>query len=212
MAKKIKPKSAWNKGKIIGPKPALSSRQVAAIRVVLAERAPLRDQAMFSLAIDSCLRGADLVRLRVSDVMLSGELRDQVRVQPSKTKERRQTSIVFEPTRDTQKLLQRHIEADDLVSTDFLFSSLRPQVDRLGPISERGYLNLVKKWVGYAGLNPSVYGTHSIRRSRPAYLYRKTGNLRACQIMLGHTTIASTQKYLGVEEEETLALAREFAL
>lgn len=212
MAKKSKPKSAWNRGKIVGPKPALSSRQVAAIRVVLAERAPLRDQAMFSVAIDSCLRGADLVRLRVSDVMLSGELRDQVRVQPSKTKDRRQTSIVFEPTRDTQKLLQRHIEAGDLLSTDFLFSSLRPQAGRLKPISERGYLNLVKKWVGYAGLNPEIYGTHSIRRSRPAYLYRKTGNLRACQIMLGHTSIASTQKYLGVEEEETLALAREFAL
>jgi len=212
MAKKTKSKSAWNKGKIVGPKPALSSQQVAAIRVVLAERAPLRDQAMFSLAIDSCLRGADLVRLRVHDVMLSGELHDQVRVQPSKTKERSQTSIVFEPTRDTQKLLLRHIDANDLVSTDYLFTSLRPQADRLKPISERGYLNLVKKWVGYAGLNPKVYGTHSIRRSRPAFLYRKTGNLRACQIMLGHTTIASTQKYLGVEEEETLALAREFTL
>lgn len=212
MAKKIKPRSAWNKGKIVGPKPALSSRQVAAIRVVLAERAPLRDQAMFSLAIDSCLRGADLVRLRVSDVMLSGELRDQVRVQPSKTKARSQTPIVFEPTRDTQKLVLRHIEAGDLVSTDFLFSGLRAQAGPVKPISERGYLNLVKKWVGYAGLNPAIYGTHSIRRSRPAFLYRKTGNLRACQIMLGHTTIASTQKYLGVEEEETLALAREFAL
>jgi hypothetical protein len=74
MAKKTKPKSAWNKGKIVGPKPALTARQVMTIRGVLAERAPLRDQVLFSLAIDSCLRGSDLVRLKVSDVMLSGEL------------------------------------------------------------------------------------------------------------------------------------------
>jgi site-specific recombinase XerD len=74
------------------------------------------------------------------------------------------------------------------------------------------YLKPVKKWVAFAGLNPAVYGTHSIRRARPALIYRKTGNIRACQIMLGHKTIASTQLYLGVEEEETLDLARQFEM
>ena len=212
MAKKSTQKTTWNKGKIVGAKPALTSRQVTAIRVVLAERAPLRDQLMLSLALDSCLRGADLVRLRVSDVMVSGELRARVRVQPSKTKNRSQTTIVFEPSRDTQKMLWRYIEAEDLVSTDFLFTSLQPQQGQAKPISERAYLNLVKKWVSYAGLNPEVYGTHSIRRSRPAYLYRKTSNLRACQIMLGHKSLASTQLYLGIEEEEALSLARQFEL
>lgn len=212
MARKPKPKSAWNKGKIVGPKPALSSRQVATIRGVLAERAPLRDQVLFSLAIDSCLRGSDLVRLRVGDVMQSGDIRDKVRVQPSKTKTRRQTSIVFEPSRDTKKLLGRHIDGEDLLSTDFLFTSLQRATGPETPISERAYLKLVKKWVSFAGLDPVLYGTHSIRRTRPAYLYRKTGNLRACQIMLGHKSLASTQLYLGVEEEETLALAREFEL
>ncbi|MBD3663780.1 tyrosine-type recombinase/integrase [Sulfitobacter aestuariivivens] len=212
MVKKSKQRSAWNRGKIVGPKPALTSRQVTTIRGVLAERALLRDQVMFSLAIDSCLRGADLVRLRVTDVMVSGELCDKVRVQPTKTKARAQASIVFEPCRDTKKLLWRHIEAEDLMSTDWLFTSSRPGSGPEKQISDRAYLNLVKKWIGYAGLSPEIYGTHSIRRSRPAYLYRKTGNLRACQIMLGHKSLSSTQLYLGVEEEETLSLARQFEL
>jgi hypothetical protein len=55
-------------------------------------------------------------------------------------------------------------------------------------------------------------GTHSIRRARLTLIYRKTGNIRACQIMLGHKTIASTQLYLGVEEEETLDPARHFQM
>ena len=212
MAKKSNRKSVWNKGKKIGPKPALSPDQVNVIRVVLAERAPLRDQAMFSLALDSCLRGVDLVNLRVFDVMQGGDIKGKIRVQPSKTKERSQTSIVFEPSRTTQKLLKRLIDEEDLIHTDVLFARGKGRGLKRTALSTRAYLDLVKKWVGYAGLNPGTYGTHSIRRSRPAYLYRKTGNLRACQIMLGHTTIASTQLYLGVEEEETLALARQFEL
>ena len=155
---------------------------------------------------------SDLVHLKVSDVMISGELRDKVRVQPSKTKARSQASIVFEPSSDTRKLLGRHIEAEDLLSTDWLFISMQRRGGPEKPLSERAYLKLVKKCVSYAGLNPELYGTHSIRRSRPAYLYRKTGNLRACQIMLGHKSLASTQLYLGVEEEETLSLARQFEL
>jgi integrase len=212
MPKKSTPKSTWNKGKIVGRKPALVSTQVSAIKAVMTEQAPLRDRAMFALAIDSCLRGCDLVRLRVSDVMLSGEMRDQVRVQPMKTKRQAGSAIVFEPSRNTQKLLRRHIDAGDLLSTDYLFTSTRPQRGPLKPLSERAYLKLVKKWVAFGGLNPEVYGTHSIRRARPALIYRKTGNIRACQIMLGHKTIASTQLYLGVEEEETLDLARQFEL
>ena len=212
MTKKQKQKSAWNKGKTVGRKPALVSTQVTAIKTVMAERSLLRDRAMFAVAIDSCLRGCDLVRLRVNDVMLSGEMRDQVRVQPMKTKQQTNSAIVFEPSRDTQKLLQRHIDAGDLLSTDYLFTSIRPPRGPLKPLSERAYLKLVKKWVAFAGLNPEIYGTHSIRRARPALIYRKTGNIRACQIMLGHKTIASTQLYLGVEEEETLDLARQFEM
>ena len=101
-----------------------------------------------------------------------------------------------------------------MLATDYLFTRTRtrPQPGPLKPLSERAYLKLVKKWVAFAGLNPEIYGTHSIRRARPALIYRKTGNIRACQIMLGHKTIASTQLYLGVEEEETLDLARQFEM
>ena len=178
----------------------------------MAERSSQRDRALFAIAIDSCLRGCDLVRLRVSDVMLSGEMRDQVRIQPMKTKRQAGSAVVFEPSRDTQKLLQRHIDAEDLLTTDFLFFSSQGKTAVNKSLSERAYLNLVKKWVAFAGLNPVTYGTHSLRRARPALIFRKTGNIRACQIILGHKTIASTQLYLGVEEEETLSLARQFEM
>ena len=94
MGKKPKQKSSWNKGKIVGRKLALTSRQVAAIKVVMAEQSSLRDRAMFAVAIDSCLRGCDLMRLRVSDVMLSGEMREKVRVQPMKTKRQTNLSLI----------------------------------------------------------------------------------------------------------------------
>jgi integrase len=144
----------------------------------MAERSLLRDRAMFAAAIDSCLRGCDLVRMRVSDVMLSGEMR----VQPMKTKQQVNSAIDFEPGRDAHKLLQRHIKTGDLLSTDYLFTSIRPPTGPRKPLSERVYLKLVKKWVAFAGLNPEVYGTHSIRRARPALIYRKTGNIRAATI------------------------------
>jgi integrase len=182
MTKKSKHKSAWNKGKTVGRKPALVSTQVTAIKTVMAERSLLRDRAMFAAAFDSCLRGCDLVRLRVSDVMLSGEMRDQVRVQPMKTKQQVNSAIDFEPSRDTHKLLQRHIEAGDLLSTDYLFTSIQPPTGPRKPLSERVYLKLVKKWVAFACLNLEVYGTHSIRRARPALIYRRIGNIRAATI------------------------------
>ena len=212
MSQKRRRKSVWNKGKVVGPKPALTPEQVQAIRVVLAERMPLRDRVMFALAIDGCLRGSDLVRLRVADVQVAGEPREVVRLQPTKTKERSGTTIAFEPGPDTKKLLRRLVEEAGLLSTDFLFTGTRGRGGGGKPMSERAYQKRVKAWVAGIGLAPERYGTHSLRRSRPAYLYKKTGNLRACQIMLGHRTIATTQRYLGIEEAETLALAREFML
>ena len=211
MPRKPRKKSAWNKGKLVGAKAALTPDQVQAIRIVLAE-GTLRDRVMFALAIDGCLRGSDLVGLRVADVHVAGEVREVIRLQPVKTKNQSGVVIAFEPSPDTKKLLRKFIDEAELVSTDYLFCGTRG-LGRAGkPMSERAYHKRVKAWVASIGLSPENYGTHSLRRSRPAYLYKKTGNLRACQIMLGHQNIATTQRYLGVEEAETLALAREFVL
>lgn len=206
MPKTRKPK-AWNKGKLVGPKPALTPEQVQAIKVVLAESAPLRDQLMFALAIDSCLRGCDLIRLQVSDLCLAGQPRDVARILPTKTAETTGDAIAFEMQKATTALLLAHIEAAGLGVADQLFRRIQKTLPHRA-ISERAYLNLVKKWVAAIGLNPEAYGTHSIRRSRPAYIYQQTRDIRACQKMLGHKLITTTQRYLGVEEAEAMELSR----
>lgn len=74
-------------------------------------------------------------------------------------------------------------------------------------ISTRQYARLVQEWVTAIGLEPSGYGTHSLRRTKAAQIYRKTGNLRAVQLLLGHTKVDSTVRYLGVELEDALSIA-----
>ena len=78
--------------------------------------------------------------------------------------------------------------------------------DRLH-ISTRQYARLVRDWVKATGLEPSGYGTHSLRRTKAAEIYRMTGNLRAVQLLLGHTKVDSTVRYLGVELEDVLCIA-----
>lgn len=208
---KTRKSKPWNKGKMVGKKPALTPEEVQAIRVVLGKQFPIRDQLMFAIAIDSCLRGCDLVRLMVSDVCLAGAPRDVVRVQPTKTAESSGAIIAFELQPDTRRLLEAHVEAERLGAADQLFVRLQRTHARKG-LSERAYANAVKRWVGAIGLNPVLYGTHSIRRSRPAYIYQQTANLRVCQLMLGHTSITVTQEYLGIEEAETLETSRRYRM
>ncbi len=148
-----------------------------------------------------------MVRLDISDVAVDGDPRGLVRVRPSKTRDLSRQTVAFEPTLHTRKLLERHLREFGSTSGP-VFCRLKAGDGPSAPLSERAYLHLVKSWVAAIGLPPAIYGTHSLRRSRPAHIYAKTGNLRACQIMLGHADISSTQRYLGVEEAEALEIAR----
>ena len=76
-------------------------------------------------------------------------------------------------------------------------------------LTTRQYARLVSKWVSLAGLDPSSFGTHSIRRTKATLIYRKTGNLRAVQLLLGHTKVESTVRYLGIEVDDALAIAEQ---
>ena len=204
-------KKSWNSGRVIGPKPAFTPEQAQLVKGVLAQTSALRDQLLFAVAIDSCLRGDDLVQLRVSDMAVGGRALDVVRIMPGKTA-KRGIKVAFEPSSSTKRLLERHIEAGELGSADYLFTATSGPATGLTPITTRAYLDLVKKWVAAIGLDPSVYGTHSIRRTLPAHVYRKTGNLRTCQLMLGQVSLASTQRYLGIEETEQLEITRAYRL
>ncbi len=212
MPPKPRPKTPWNKGKIVGGKTPLTPEEVQAIRVVLAQKGwPARDRLMFAMGVDSSLRGVDLVGLRVADVMLSGEPRSEVTVVPMKTKESSGVRVVFEMREDTKTLLSRFVAEAHLLETDFLFANTipKPSAPR-DPLTERTYARRVKKWVAAIGLNPDMYGTHSIRKVRPTYVYKMSQNVRACQVMLGHKSIVTTQQYLGIDADEALEISRRF--
>ena len=196
----IPPKRAWNRGRVIGQKRPLLPKHVWAIRVRLELAGELRDLALFNLAIDSKLRGCDLVRLKVSDVFASGSIKERVSVLQSKT----QTPVRFEITDGTRKSLLEWISNPAMIGHEYLWPGRfhdRPH------ISTRQYARLLKDWVKSIGLASSAYGTHSMRRTKVAQIYKKTGNLRAVQLLLGHTKMDSTVRYLGVDLEDALAIS-----
>jgi len=196
---------AWNKGRIIGQKRPLLPKQVWAIRARLELAGNLRDLALFNVAIDSKLRGCDLVRLKVTDLASSDRVRERATVVQSKTGQ----PVQFELTENTRDSVTAWVNAPEMICCAFMFPSRfhnRPH------ISTRQYGRLVRDWVTAIGLEPSGYGTHSLRRTKASEIYRKTGNLRAVQLLLGHTKVDSTVRYLGVELEDALSIAEKIDL
>jgi len=192
----------WNKGKLIGQKPALQPRHVWAIRTKLQLDGKTRDLALFNLAIDSKLRGCDVVALRVEDVAPQGYAIDRAIVRQSKTG----NPVKFEITEQTRQSVDDYLAKSGKLSTDFLFPGCR---GKHGSFSTRQYARLVAKWVENVGLDPAVFGTHSLRRTKATLIYRRTGNLRAVQLLLGHTKVESTVRYLGIEVDDAIAIAEQ---
>lgn len=191
---------AWNAGRFVGAKKPLKPSEIWQIRFFLDHEKRLRDRAMFDLAIDSKLRGCDIVKIKIGDLVANGQVRHRAMVVQQKTGKPVQFEIV-EPARTT---LLHWLECRGGTVEDFAFPS---RVDHSGHLSTRQYARLVDEWVTAIGLKSEDYGTHSLRRTKPALIYKRTGNLRAVQILLGHTKIETTVRYLGVDLEDALALA-----
>jgi integrase len=195
-------KVPWNRGKMIGAKSPLQTRHVWSIRTKLQMDDKKRDLALFDLAIDSKLRGCDVVRLKVEDVAPRGLTGDRARVGQRKTGH----PVKFELTEQTRDAVDAYIKAKQKHLGDYLFES-RGRPDHC--ISTRQYSRLVSSWIGRIGLDPRLFGTHSLRRTKATLIYRRTGNLRAVQLLLGHTKIESTVRYLGIEVDDALAIAEQ---
>ena len=193
-------RTPWNKGRLVGQKRPLLPKQVWAIRARLELAGNLRDLAMFNLAIDSKLRGCDLVRLKVADLVSGDWVRDRVTIIQSKTKR----PVQFEVSENTRESTWTWVQSPEMLGSAFLFPS---RIHDRPHVSTRQYARLVREWVCAIGLEPSGFGTHSLRRTKAAQIYRKTGNLRAVQLLLGHTKVDSTVRYLGVELEDALSIA-----
>jgi len=198
-------RAPWNKGRLIGQKRPLKPKDVWTIRVRLQLERRRRDLAMFNLAIDSKLRGCDLVRLRIDDVLAGGRARDRATVIQKKTGR----PVQFEITEQTRRAIGEWLAAVGAGQDRYLFPS---RFRKRPHISTRQYARIVHRWVERAGLDSSAYGTHSMRRTKPAQIYRKTGNLRAVQLLLGHTKLESTVRYLGIEVDDAISISEQVEL
>jgi integrase len=192
----------WNRGRIIGPKPPLKPKHIWALRTRLQIANRTRDLALFNLAIDSKLRGCDLVRLRVSDVYLG----DAVRLRTTVCQQKTGRPVPFEITEPAREALTAWLTSRNLRAGDWLFPSRSRRGEHL---TTRHYSRLVDRWVALIGLDPSAFGTHSLHRTKVALVYKRTGNIRACQLLLGHTKLESTVRYLGIEVDDALILSEQ---
>jgi integrase len=195
-------RTPWNKGKLIGARPPLRSKHVWSIRTRLQVEGRVRDLAMFNLAIDSKLRGCDVVALRVEDIAPNGYAIDRATVRQKKTGR----PVKFELTDQTRQAVDDYLKAAGKKTGDFLFTGRRGDGQCM---TTRQYARLVSEWIANVGLDAKLFGTHSLRRTKATLIYRRTGNLRAVQLLLGHTKIESTVRYLGIEVDDALAIAEQ---
>lgn len=190
----------WNKGKIVGQKAPLKLGEIWAIRVRLQLSSRLRDLALFNLAIDSKLRACDLLALRVGDISYENHVNSRAVVMQRKTRR----PVQFEITEMTRDTLQAWTRAASLRSSDYVFPSRSGSSPHL---STRQYARIVHRWVREIGLDGACFGTHSMRRTKAALIYRRTRNLRAVQLLLGHTRLESTVRHLGIEVDDAIEIS-----
>jgi integrase len=188
----------WNKGKIVGAKPPLRASHVWSIRTKLQIEGKKRDLALFNLAIDSKLRGCDVVAVRVDDVAPSGRAVDRATIRQKKTGR----PVRFELTDQTRLAIDDYLRLASRRPGQYLFAGRGDN-----GLTTRQYARLVLEWVASIGLDAAKFGTHSLRRTKAVIIYRRTGNLRAVQLLLGHSKIESTVRYLGIEVDDAIEIA-----
>lgn len=197
-----KTSAPWNKGKIVGQKTPFKLKEIWAIRIRLQLGHRTRELAMFDLGLDSKLRACDLVKLRVRDICHGDRISPRAMVMQQKTCR----PVQFEITQPTREAVGEWIKVAALTSDDYLFPSRIHESPHLGT---RQYARIVDAWVKEIGLDPAGYGTHSMRRTKASLIYRRTKNIRAVQLLLGHSKLESTVRYLGIEVEDALEMAEQ---
>jgi integrase len=188
-----------SKSKVVkrGQKQPFTSEQIAAIATVVGNSGKvhaLRDIALLRVAVDTMLRGSDLVRLTVGSVMWSGSVLDVLEVTQKKTAGLVKCAL----TPKTREALAAYIASLGAVGDG----------KKLFPITTRQFRNIVKGWCEAVNLDARKYGGHSLRRTKARIVYQKTGNLAIVQKLLGHSNLWHTQRYLGVTEADALDAAR----
>ena len=192
----------WNKGKIVGQKATFKLKDIWSLRVRLQIESRVRELAPFNLGLDSKLRGCDLVALKVRDICHGELVASRAMVLQHKTRR----PVQFDIMPATREAVQKWIKQAGLRSDDYLFPSRIHDSPHLGT---RQYARILEGWVGELGLDPAEYGTHSMRRTKATLIHRRTKNLRAVQLLLGHSKLESTSRYLGIEVDDALEISEQ---
>jgi integrase len=197
--------TGWNGYHLVEPKLPLKLKEIWGVRIRLQMANRVRDLALFALGLDSKLRGCDLVKLRLADVTIGRSIRSRCMVVQQKTGR----PVQFEITDACKESLIAWLEKRGARQDDWIFPS---RSNCGGHLTTPQYGRLVDEWVEMIGLDPGNYGTHSMRRTKVALVYKKTGNLRACQLLLGHSKLESTVRYLGVDIEDAISLSEDIEI
>lgn len=143
-----------------------------------------------------------MVALKVDNIAPSGHAADRASVRQKKTGQ----PVKLELTEATRQAVDDYLKVSGKRTGEYLFAGRR------GPscsLTTRQYARLLSDWLARVGLDPHLFGTHSLRRTKATLIYRRTGNLRAVQLLLGHTKIESTVRHLGIEVDDALAIAEQ---
>ena len=202
LLKHFQTKGPWNKGKLMGQKAPLTAQEIWSVRMRLQDEGRVRDLALFNLAIDSKLRACDLLKIKLSDISSNDRINKRAMISQQKTGR----PVRFEITARTRKSIEEWIEVTGSESSDFLFPS---RLSNSPHLSTRQYSRIVESWVVCIGLDPTSYGTHSLRRTKATLIYKRTKNLRVVQLLLGHTNLDSTVRYLGIEIDDALEMSEQ---
>ncbi len=208
--RKQQKRSSWNKGVEVGPRDPFTPSNVRRIRKRLAKSgdAGMRDLALFSTAIDTMLHASDLLSLTVKEVRQRNRImRDTLKV----TTAGKGGVVRCTLSEETRSILESWIDSSVKKPRDHLFTARTKRPSR--PLTARQLGRLVKTWAAGIGLDPGTYGTESLRRTRATHILSQTGNLEAVRLLLGHSDIGSTARYLGaVKQTDPLAISRAYEI
>ena len=196
-------KTPWNKDQYVGPRTKFTPSDVCRLAEHLRQKEVWHDLCLFTVGIDSMLRCSDLLKLRVSDVSDQyGVIVDRFILRQTKTGH----GVAPALTKSSREACKRWIEqSGKKVKTDFLFTRSK-QIDG-SPINDNSYRTLVKQWAATLRLDPTNYSTHSLRRSKPHFMFRAGVKIEYISQLLGHKDTSTTYRYLGITQEEAQAYA-----
>ena len=195
-------RTPWNKGKLIGARPPLRPKHVWSIRTRLLWRGEYATSPCSTWPSIASFAAAMSWPIKVEDVAPNGYTMDRATVRQKKTGR----PVKFELTDQTRQAIDDYLKAAGKKPGEFLFTGRRGFGQCM---TTRQYARLLSEWIASIGLDPKLFGTHSLRRTKATLIYRRTGNLRAVQLLLGHTKIESTVRYLGIEVDDALAIAEQ---